>query len=49
MTNWVYFQGPGFTMNVPSEWLITATPSIQVMFVGPNTGRPLRSQYGDYD
>lgn len=30
------FQGPGFTMEVPSNWLVTSTPQVQVVFIGPN-------------
>jgi hypothetical protein len=29
------FQGPSFTMKVPTNWYITATPQIQAMFVAP--------------
>lgn len=31
----VYFQGPNFHMQVPSDWFILATPAIQAMFLGP--------------
>jgi hypothetical protein len=29
------FQGPGFHMDVPSDWMITSSPQFQVMFVAP--------------
>ncbi|RMD66927.1 DUF1795 domain-containing protein [Candidatus Parcubacteria bacterium] len=29
------FEGPGFTLQVPSNWFITSTPQIQAMFVAP--------------
>lgn len=31
------FQGPSFTMKVPTNWFITSTPQIQTMFVAPPT------------
>lgn len=29
------FEGPGFRLQVPTTWLITSTPSVQVMFISP--------------
>lgn len=29
------FEGPGFTMQIPTDWFITSTPQIQAMFVSP--------------
>lgn len=29
------FKGPGFTMQVPTDWYITSTPQIQAMFISP--------------
>jgi hypothetical protein len=43
LETWVHFQGPGFTMQVPSDWFITATPTVQAMFVAPYRGHPLRA------
>ena len=32
------FQGPGFIMETPTDWLITSSAQFQVMFLGPQTG-----------
>jgi hypothetical protein len=29
------FKGPGFSMQVPTDWYITSTPEIQAMFISP--------------
>lgn len=29
------FKGPGFTMEIPTNWYITSTPKIQAMFISP--------------
>ena len=29
------FKGPGFTMEVPTNWYISSTPQIQAMFISP--------------
>jgi hypothetical protein len=29
------FKGPGFSLQVPTDWYITSTPQIQAMFVSP--------------
>ena len=30
-----HFQGPGFTMQIPTDWFITSSPQFQAMFVAP--------------
>jgi hypothetical protein len=30
-----HFQGPGFHMDVPTDWLITSSPQFQVVFIAP--------------
>lgn len=35
---WVNFQGPIFSMRVPSNWFVNATPEIQAMLVEPPRG-----------
>jgi hypothetical protein len=42
VTTWMLFQGPGFTLKSPSDWFITAAPTIQVMFVAPYSGEKIR-------
>jgi hypothetical protein len=37
------FQGPGFTLTVPSEWLIQAAPAIQAIFLSPDGSQTLRA------
>lgn len=32
------FQGPGFKMQIPTNWFITSSPQIQAMFVVPPQG-----------
>jgi hypothetical protein len=32
---WIGFQGPSFTMRVPSNWVLTATPELQVVVLEP--------------
>ncbi len=36
---WVNFQGPFFTLQVPSNWFVNSTPDIQAMFVEPSRGQ----------
>jgi len=43
MTTWMDFQGPGFTLKVPSDWMINASPTVQAAFLAPNHGQPLRA------
>jgi len=43
MTIWMNFLGPGFTLIVPSDWLIQATPEIQVIFLAPETNQMLQT------
>lgn len=31
----MYFQGPGFHLQVPTDWFVTSNPQVQVMFVAP--------------
>jgi hypothetical protein len=31
----LHFQGPGFSLQVPSDWFNTAAPQIQAMFIAP--------------
>lgn len=38
MTNYVEFRGPGFTLEAPSDWLITSSTQYQAMFVAPLSG-----------
>lgn len=33
--NTMNFEGPGFTMQVPTNWVVTSSPQIQAMFVSP--------------
>ena len=35
MAEMMNFQGPGFHMQVPTDWLITSNPEVQAMFVAP--------------
>lgn len=35
---WVNFQGPIFSLHVPSNWFVNATPDIQAMIVEPPRG-----------
>ncbi len=35
---WVNFQGPIFSLRVPSNWFVNATPEIQAMIVEPPRG-----------
>lgn len=37
------FRGPNFTMQVPSEWLITATPQVQTLFLSPESDLPVQA------
>lgn len=37
------FKGPGFTMQVPTDWYITSTPQIQAMFISPPQGEGLQA------
>jgi len=39
---WVEFQGPGFTMEVPSEWRVMASPQFQAIFFSPLIGQDPR-------
>lgn len=32
----MHFQGPGFHMQVPTNWFITSNPQVQVMLVSPS-------------
>jgi len=36
------FIGAGFTLQTPTEWLITASPEHQVIFLGPNNPQGVR-------
>ena len=36
------FKGPGFHMQVPTDWYITSSPQIQVMFLAPLTAEKVR-------
>lgn len=33
--NYMQFQGPGFEMEIPTNWLITSSPQYQAMFLAP--------------
>jgi hypothetical protein len=37
------FQGPTFTMLVPTQWLITSSPRFQAIFVAPPTADGVRA------
>ena len=43
MTTWMDFQGPGFTLTVPSDWLIQASQTVQAAFLSPDRGQPFRA------
>jgi hypothetical protein len=34
--NTMRFQGPGFALDAPTDWLITASPQAQAIFLGPD-------------
>jgi hypothetical protein len=36
------FKGPGFSMQVPTDWYITSSPQIQAMFISPPQGEGLQ-------
>jgi hypothetical protein len=36
------FIGAGFTLQTPTEWLITSSPEHQVIFLGPNNPQGVR-------
>lgn len=35
MTTFMQFEGPTFTLQVPTNWLITSSPKLQAIFVEP--------------
>jgi len=37
------FQGPGFQMDVPTDWVITSSPQFQAMFIAPSETDGLRA------
>lgn len=39
------FQGPNFTLRVPSTWLVTSNKDVQVIFLGPQIGN-VRAAFG---
>jgi hypothetical protein len=39
------FEGPDFHLEVPTRWLITSTPDVQVLFLGPAEGRAVRPNF----
>ncbi|MCA9885226.1 MAG: DcrB-related protein [Anaerolineae bacterium] len=47
MVQFMQFQGPNFTMDVPTEWLVTSSPQFQVMFTAPKTheGQIIRTNF----
>jgi len=40
---WMQFQGPNFTLRVPSRWFVLAAPNIQAMFAEPGQHQALRA------
>jgi hypothetical protein len=36
------FKGPGFHMQVPTDWFITSSPQVQVMFIAPPSQEKVR-------
>lgn len=36
------FKGPGFHMQVPTDWFITSSPQVQVMFLAPPSQEKVR-------
>jgi len=39
---YMQFRGPGFEIEIPTDWLITSAPEYQVMFLGPKYNGELR-------
>jgi|GEM_PF-698242 len=37
MTEFMNFEGPTFTMQVPTNWFITSSPTLQAVFVAPTS------------
>ncbi len=40
---WMPFQGPNFTLRIPSHWFVLSAPNIQAMFAEPAVHQPLRA------
>lgn len=38
-----HFQGPGFVMEVPTDWFISSSPQFQAVFLSPPTADGLRA------
>ncbi len=36
------FQGPGFTLEIPTDWYITSSPQFQAIFLGTSTTEGVR-------
>ena len=41
--SFMLFQGPGFELEVPTDWLVTSSPEYQAMFLGPKLDLDLRA------
>jgi len=39
------FKGPGFHLQVPTDWFISSSPQIQAMFVAPNAEEKIRPNF----
>ena len=39
---WMDFEGPSFSIDVPSDWYIAASPQFQARFIGPEVDGPSR-------
>jgi len=44
MTEYKNFQGPTFSMQIPTDWLITSSPQLQAAFVAPKNEQNLSAQ-----
>jgi hypothetical protein len=40
---YMHFQGPTFTMEVPTNWFVSATPQFQALFLASPTQDPVRA------
>lgn len=41
MTEFIRFEGPTFTLDTPTTWVVSASPQFQAIFLGP-TDQPIR-------
>jgi hypothetical protein len=37
-----HFRGPGFTLEIPTDWFISSSPEFQAIFVAPPTPNPVQ-------